>query len=620
VDVVQVLEVAGNWQIVSKKNGIFLVGALSIVACLLWMFWTIRQPVVQEVALSTFFSDLKSGKVTEIAFRGRQYTYKRHTTSGIEEVQSTGIEPDQTFNDVLTARGVTFEYYRTDNDFQFLKSLVVLLPMIVAFSIFYVYMHRFNNSVMERFGKSKARRLSHLSAKVTFENVAGVDEARDELTEIIDFLKEPMRFQRLGGRIPKGVLLMGPPGTGKTLLARAIAGEADVPFFSVSGAEFMEMFIGVGASRVRDLFAQGMKEAPCVIFIDEIDAVGRQRGAGLSVGQNESEQTLNQLLVEMDGFKSNDGVIVVAATNRPDILDPALLRPGRFDRVITVPGPDVRGRQAILSIYTKRTPMDSEVSLSVIARSTPGFSGADLENMVNEAALLAARKGKDLVEKADFEEAIDKVLMGVERRSMIIGDSEKRTIAFHEAGHALTARLISGTDPVHKVTIIPRGQTLGLTQQIPLDDTLLISKRFIQAKIAVLMGGRVAEEIFINDLSSGADRDIKSATSLARQMVSEWGMSKRLGPLHYGRKGRAISLGRRNARCQDFSAKTEEIIDEEVQKIVMTEYRRARVLVESNLAALTGLAEKLLEMEVLDGVEVDSILREQGAKGEVSSV
>jgi cell division protease FtsH len=468
------------------------------------------------------------------------------------------------------------------------------------------------------FGKSRARLMSDHSKKATFKDVAGMDEARDELEEIIDFLKDPKRFQRLGGRIPKGVLLMGPPGTGKTLLARAIAGEAEVPFFSISGSDFVEMFVGVGASRVRDLFEQGKKNAPCIVFIDEIDAVGRQRGAGVGGGHDEREQTLNQLLVEMDGFEANDGVIIIAATNRPDVLDPALLRPGRFDRRIVVPRPDLKGREGILKVHTKRTPISSEVELSVIARGTPGFSGADLENLVNEAALLAARKDKDVVEMDDFEEAKDKVLMGTERRSMIINDLEKRISAFHEAGHTLVARLIPGTDPVHKVTIIPRGRALGLTQQLPTEDRLMATRTFTEAQISILMGGRVAEEIVFNEISTGAGQDIRTATELARKMVCDWGMSDRLGPLYYGRKEEAIFLGREIAQPQDFSERTAVQIDEEVEKIVIRQYKRATELLKTNMHSLNGLAEKLLETEVLDGEEIDAVLRERKANGEVS--
>ncbi len=564
-----------------------------------------------------FRADLENGRIGEIVVRGRHYVYKRKVAAGIEEVQTLGIEPDQSFNQELLGRGVTVSYENEADNGLFPKYLFFWLPMVAVLWLALFFMRQPGNGTMQRFGKSTARPISNLTARVTFENVAGIDEARDELSEIVSFLKDPKRFQRLGGRIPKGVLLMGRPGCGKTLLARAIAGEASVPFFSISGSDFVEIFAGVGASRVRDLFEQGKKEAPCIIFIDEIDAVGRHRGSGLGSGYDEREQTLNQLLVEMDGFESNDGVTIIAATNRPDVLDPALLRSGRFDRTITVLGPDMRGREGILAIHTKNIPMASAVSLTMIARGTPGFSGADLENLVNEAALLAARRGKDVVEGEDFEEAKDKVLMGTERRSMVIQDSVRRTMAFHEAGHALAARLISETDPVHKVTIIPRGRTLGLTQLLPAEDSLSVTKSFAQARIAMLMGGRIAEEIIINELSSGTGQDLQTATDLARKMVCEWGMSNRLGPLHYGQNGTPVFLGRELARHQRFSARTAALIDEEVQRIVMTQYKRARALIESNLAALTGLAEKLLEVEVLDGRQVDSILKKHRAKGEI---
>jgi len=491
--------------------------------------------------------------------------------------------------------------------------------MIILLLVFFFFMRQIQagGGKAMSFGKSRARLMSDHSKKVTFKDVAGIDEAQEELGEIIDFLREPKRFQRLGGRIPKGVLLMGGPGTGKTLLARAIAGEAGVPFFSISGSDFVEMFVGVGASRVRDLFEQGKKSAPCIIFIDEIDAVGRQRGAGLGGGHDEREQTLNQLLVEMDGFEANDGVIIVAATNRPDVLDPALLRPGRFDRRIVVPNPDVKGREGILTVHARRTPLSSAVDLSVLARGTPGFSGADLENLVNEAALLAARKGKEVVEMDDFEEAKDKVMMGAERRSMIISDKDKRISAFHEAGHTLVARLIPDTDPVHKVTIVPRGRALGLTQLLPLEDRLNLTKSYALSRIAVSMGGRIAEELVFNELSTGAGMDIQSATTMARRMVCEWGMNEKLGPLYYGKKEEAIFLGREIAQHQEFSEKTAEIIDDEVHALVMAQYKRARVIIESNRPSLDALADALLDREVLDGAEVDELLEAQGARGEV---
>lgn len=604
----------------SKKNRIILIGVCLPSVCLALALWIPNQPAVKEVWLSTFYSDLKNGQILEIVVRGCRYTYKRNTAAGVEEVQTTGIEPSQTFNKALVAQGIIVGYQNEKGDGLFLKFLVAWFPLAVALVAIYFFMRQSGTGVMQRFGRSKARRIPSLAVKVTFDNVAGIDEARDELKEIIAFLNDGTKFQRLGGRIPRGVLLMGPPGTGKTLLARAIAGEAGVPFFSISGSDFMEIFTGVGASRVRELFAQAKRDAPCIIFIDELDAVGRRRGTGPAGGHDEREQTLNQLLVEMDGFESNNGVIILAATNRPDVLDPALTRPGRFDRIITIFGPDVRGREGILAIHTKRTPMDSQVSLPTIARGTPGFSGADLENLVNEAALLAARAGKDLVEEEDFEGAKDKVLMGVERRSMIIGALEKRIIAFHEAGHALTARLVSGADSVHKVTIVPRGDTLGLTQQLPVEDRSMVTQHYAKAQIAVLLGGRIAEEIVIKEVSSGAGKDILKATRLAHKMVREWGMSRTLGPLHYGQKEGALFLGRRRAGHRNLSTRTGAIIDEEVQKIIMIQYKRARALIESNLAALTGLAEKLLEMEVLAGAEVDDILKKHGAKGEVGLV
>ena len=574
-----------------------------------------------EVDFSEFQTDLNNDKIKDVTIRGRRYIYTRTTKTGLEErVETVGVEPDRDFNKELIGRGVKVKYVEDDDDGLLHGFLISWLPMIVLLLVFFFFMRQIQSGGGKAmsFGKSRARLMSDHTKKVTFKDIAGIDEAQEELEEIIDFLRDPKRFQRLGGRIPKGVLLMGSPGTGKTLLARAIAGEAGVPFFSISGSDFVEMFVGVGASRVRDLFEQGKKNAPCIIFIDEIDAVGRQRGAGLGGGHDEREQTLNQLLVEMDGFEANDGVIIVAATNRPDVLDPALLRPGRFDRRIVVPNPDVKGRQGILDVHTKRTPISSAVDLSVIARGTPGFSGADLENLVNEAALLAARKGKDVVEMDDFEEAKDKVMMGAERRSMIISEKDKKVSAYHEAGHALVARLIPDTDPVHKVTIIPRGRALGLTQQLPEEDRLNLTKAYTESRIAVAMGGRIAEELVFKELSTGAGMDIQSATGLARKMVCEWGMSEKLGPLYYGKKEEAIFLGREIAQHQDFSERTAEAIDTEVRDIVMGQYRRARRMIERNMASLEGMAKALLEYEVLDGEAVDRILRENSARGEIS--
>jgi cell division protease FtsH len=462
------------------------------------------------------------------------------------------------------------------------------------------------------FGKSKAKLLSENQKKITFVDVAGIEEAKDEVEEIIAFLKDPKKFTRLGGRIPKGVLMMGPPGTGKTLLARAIAGEAGVPFFSISGSDFVEMFVGVGASRVRDLFEQGKKNAPCIIFIDEIDAVGRHRGAGLGGGHDEREQTLNQLLVEMDGFESNDGVILVAATNRPDVLDPALLRPGRFDRRIVVPRPDVKGRLGILKVHTKKTPLNTAVELETIARGTPGFSGADLENLVNEAALLAARADKSQLDMYDFEMAKDKVLMGPERRSMIISDNDKRITAYHEAGHALVGKMMKHADPIHKVTIIPRGRALGLTQQLPIEDRLNITKDGANDQITVAMGGRVAEELIFDQITTGASNDIQVATDLARKMVCDWGMSEKLGPLHFGKPQGEVFLGRDfNDATKTYSEQTAISIDEEVTKIVTGNYVRAKQVVVENLDKLKALAEALLEFETVDGPEIDTIFAGQ---------
>ena len=484
------------------------------------------------------------------------------------------------------------------------------LPLVAVVFVFFLFMRQLQagGGKAMSFGKSKAKLLGEHQNKVTFADVAGVEEAKDEVEEIIDFLKDPKKFTKLGGRIPKGVLMMGPPGTGKTLIARAIAGEAGVPFFSISGSDFVEMFVGVGASRVRDLFEQGKKNAPCIIFIDEIDAVGRHRGAGLGGGHDEREQTLNQLLVEMDGFESNDGVILIAATNRPDVLDPALLRPGRFDRRIIVPRPDVKGREGILKVHAKRVPLDSGVTLDVIARGTPGFSGADLESLVNEAALLAARRDKTMVDMRDFEEAKDKVLMGPERKSMVISEREKRTTAYHEAGHALVAQLLPGSDPLHKVTIIPRGPALGVTTQLPVEDRLSYSKDWAENRIAISLGGRIAEELIFGQMTTGAGNDIEKATELARKMVCEWGMSTKMGPLTFGKKEEQIFLGREFAQHQDYSEQTAIEIDSEVRRIVMEGYALARKTLEENIDKLKVIAEALLEHETIDGADIDGLM------------
>jgi cell division protease FtsH len=481
------------------------------------------------------------------------------------------------------------------------------LILLVFFWIFMMKQMQAGGNKALSFGKSRARLLTAQQKKATFKDVAGIDEAKEELYEIIDFLKDPQKFQKLGGRIPKGVLLVGPPGTGKTLLARAIAGEANVPFFSISGSDFVEMFVGVGASRVRDLFEQGKKNAPCIIFIDEIDAVGRHRGAGLGGGHDEREQTLNALLVEMDGFESNEGVILIAATNRPDVLDPALLRPGRFDRRVVVPRPDVRGREEILRVHTRKVPVSDDVDLSVIARGTPGFSGADVANLVNEAALWAARQNRKFVTMADFEMSKDKVLMGVERRSMILSDEEKKNTAYHEAGHALVAAMTPGADPLHKVTIIPRGMALGVTMQLPIDDKHTYTKEFLESQLAVLMGGRAAEEIFLHHITTGAGNDIERATEIARQMVCEWGMSP-LGPLTFGKKEEQIFLGREIAQHRDYSEDTAIKIDGEVRSIINSGYTRARNILETYRDALERVAQALLDREVLDATELKLLI------------
>lgn len=513
--------------------------------------------------------------------------------------------------EALYAAGISYQTEPKAESSIWPQVLMSWLPMIVLIAIFFLFMRQLQagGGKAMSFGKSKARLLTDHQNRVTFKDVAGVEEAKDEVEEIIAFLKDPKKFTRLGGRIPKGVLMMGPPGTGKTLLARAIAGEAGVPFFSISGSDFVEMFVGVGASRVRDLFEQGKKNAPCIIFIDEIDAVGRHRGAGLGGGHDEREQTLNQLLVEMDGFESNDGVIIIAATNRPDVLDPALLRPGRFDRRIVVPRPDLRGRTGILGVHTRKVPLAPSVDLEVIARGTPGFSGADLEFLVNEAALIAARRDKDRVEMEDFEEAKDKVLMGSERRSMFISEREKRTTAVHEAGHALVARSVGvDADPVHKVTIIPRGRALGLTQQLPPEDRLSMNREFALNQIAILMGGRVAEEIVFGQKTTGAGNDIERATDLARSMVTEWGMSDAFGPLNFAAGKPEVFLGRDFANSERHSEDTAQRIDAEIRRIVFEQYERAQRILTERRDQLERIADALLEYETIDGDDISTVL------------
>ncbi len=582
-------------------------------AFVLWEMASRGGPAAKEdePSYSNFLAKVDSGNVKDVSIElspnsaELQGEYRDGSKFRGVTVANTAITD---VTKVLQEKGVLYNYKEV-KEANWVSLLINFSPilLIVGIWIFMMRQMQAGGNKALSFGKSRARLLTAQQKKATFKDVAGIDEAKEELYEIIDFLKDPQKFQKLGGRIPKGVLLVGPPGTGKTLLARAIAGEANVPFFSISGSDFVEMFVGVGASRVRDLFEQGKKNAPCIIFIDEIDAVGRHRGAGLGGGHDEREQTLNALLVEMDGFESNEGVILIAATNRPDVLDPALLRPGRFDRRVVVPRPDVRGREEILRVHTRKVPLSEDVDLSVIARGTPGFSGADVANLVNEAALWAARMNRKFVAMVDFEMSKDKVLMGAERRSMILSDEEKKNTAYHEAGHALVAAKTPGADPLHKVTIIPRGMALGVTMQLPIDDKHTYTKEFLESQLAVLMGGRAAEEIFLNHITTGAGNDIERATEIARQMVCEWGMSS-LGPLTFGRKEEAIFLGREIAQHRDYSEDTAIKIDVEVRGIVNMGYSRARQILETHSDALERVARALLDREVLDATELKLLM------------
>jgi cell division protease FtsH len=559
-----------------------------------------------EVIFSEFMAQLDKGDVTKVTIKGNHISAILKDGSRIRTYSAEYPEMVQ----ILRDKHVQIEARPADDSPWYITFLVTWGPFVLFLGLWFFLMRQMQigGNKAPSFGKSRARMLTEERKKVTFSDVAGIDEAKEEVSEIIEFLKDPRKFQKLGGRIPKGVLIVGPPGTGKTLLAKAIAGEAGAPFFSISGSDFVEMFVGVGASRVRDLFEQGKKHAPCIIFIDEIDAVGRLRGAGLGGGHDEREQTLNQLLVEMDGFDTTEGVILIAATNRPDVLDPALLRPGRFDRQVVVNRPDLRGRTEILKVHTKKVPVAADVELEKIARGTPGFSGADLENLVNEAALWAARQNKKEVELVDFEMAKDKVLMGAERKSMILSDEEKRTTAYHESGHALMAKLLPGTDPVHKVTIIPRGRSLGVTMQLPVDDRHNWSKDFLYNTLAILMGGRVAEELVLHSITTGAGNDLERATDLARKMVCEWGMSERLGPLTFGKKDEEIFLGREIATRRDYSEQIAIEIDHEVRRLVTENYERAKRMLTEHMPSLRALAEALLEKEVLDAPDIDQIL------------
>jgi len=569
----------------------------------------------KEIIFSEFMTRLEAGEVEEVTIKDNYITGQFKDSKKFKTYAPT--YPDLVKS--LRSQNVKINVKPSEQNpwyWNLLFSWGPIILLVVVWIFFMRQMQTGGNKALS-FGKAKVRLVSEKSVKITFSDVAGIDEAKGEVQEIIDFLKDPQKFQKLGGKIPKGVLLVGAPGTGKTLLARAIAGEAGVPFFSISGSDFVEMFVGVGASRVRDLFDQAKKNAPCIIFIDEIDAVGRQRGAGLGGGHDEREQTLNQLLVEMDGFETNQGIIILAATNRPDVLDPALLRPGRFDRQVVVPQPDVKGRLEILKVHTRSTPVDESVNLEQIARGTPGFSGADLANLVNEAALLAARKSKSKVEMSDFEAAKDKVLMGVERKSMIISETEKKNTAYHEAGHTLVAKLTPGTDPIHKVSVIPRGRALGVTQQLPIDDKYTYSKDFLMKTLSVLLGGRAAEEIALKHLTTGAGNDLERATDLARKMVTEWGMSDKLGPLTFGKKDEQIFLGREIARHKDYSEKTAVDIDEEVKSIVIEAYETSKNLLLKNTDLLDALAKALLEKETMDAIEIEALIKEVESKREV---
>jgi len=574
-------------------------------------FLNTRPLLRDQISFSEFLQAIQGGNVAKVTIQEDEYSgqFKAGYRDGGHFETIGPIESDQALQ-ILANSDVELEYKKRRETPFWQQALISWLPMLLLFGFFFFSMRQIQigGGKAMSFGRSKARLLSENQKKVTFKDVAGCDEAKYELEEIIDFLKEPKKFTKLGGRIPKGVILVGPPGTGKTLLAKAVAGEAEVPFFSISGSDFVEMFVGVGASRVRDLFEQGKKNAPCIIFIDEIDAVGRHRGAGLGGGHDEREQTLNQLLVEMDGFESQEGVIIMAATNRPDVLDPALMRAGRFDRRVVVPRPDVKGREEILKVHTRRTVLAPDVELSVMARGTPGFSGADIENLVNEAALLAARYNKKTIEMEDFELAKDKVLMGVERKSMIINEEEKKMIAYHEAGHTLVAKMIPGTDPIHKVSVIPRGAALGVTQQLPIDDRHLQSKQHAENLICILMGGRLAEELIFNQQTTGAGDDINKATELSRRMVCEWGMSD-LGPLNFGNPEHEIFLGRDFSQQKLYSEKTAVAIDHEITKIIQKNYSHAKNILETHLDKLNALAKNLLEFETLDGDQIDKILK-----------
>ncbi|MFZ2088137.1 MAG: ATP-dependent zinc metalloprotease FtsH [Desulfobaccales bacterium] len=581
---------------------------ISLVMIFLFNYFNTAEHARSKAALSysQFLELVKGEKVKSVILQGEEITGEQK--EGPPFKSYAPADPDLV--KLLQKKGVEITARPKDDSPWYTTLLVSWLPMLVLVGIWIFFMRQMQSGGGKAmsFGKSRARLMTESSVKVTFKDVAGIEEAKEEVAEIIEFLKDPKKFTRLGGRIPKGVLLVGAPGSGKTLLARAIAGEAGVPFFSISGSDFVEMFVGVGAARVRDLFIQAKKNAPCIIFIDEIDAVGRHRGAGLGGGHDEREQTLNQLLVEMDGFEANEGVILIAATNRPDVLDPALLRPGRFDRQVVVPIPDLKGREAILKVHTRRTPLSAAVDLSVLARGTPGFSGADLENLVNEAALVAARVNRESVTMEDFEHAKDKVLMGTERKSLILSDRDRTNTAYHEAGHTIVARLVPGTDPIHKVTIIPRGRALGATQQLPLDERHTYSKDYLNATLTVLLGGRAAEDLVFNQFTTGAGNDLERATELSRKMVCNWGMSEELGPITFGRREEHVFLGREISQPKDFSEETARLIDHAMKNLVEGAYQRAKDLLASHRAELQALAQALLDRETLDSQEIERII------------
>ena len=595
-----------------KNIALWLV--ISLVFVMIYHLFNQPKIAQTEIIYSEFLSRVEKSQISEVTIQGENISGKMTdgTTFKTYAPEDPGVVAK------LKEKGVRIAAKPSEDSPWYMTLLVSWLPMLLLIGVWIFFMRQMQSGGGKAmsFGKSRARLVTDKSKKITFADVAGIEEAKAELQEVIDFLRDPKKYTRLGGRIPKGLLLIGPPGTGKTLLARAIAGEAEVPFLSISGSDFVEMFVGVGASRVRDLFMQGKKNAPCIIFIDEIDAVGRHRGAGLGGGHDEREQTLNQLLVEMDGFESNEGVILVSATNRPDVLDPALLRPGRFDRQVVVPLPDVRGREKILEVHARKTPLAEDVDFSVIARGTPGFSGADIENLVNESVLYAARLNKDKVTMSDFEYAKDKVMMGTERRSMVISDEEKKNTAYHETGHALVARMMPGTDPIHKITIIPRGRALGLTQQLPVDEKHTYPREYLLNNIVILLGGRAAEEIILNDFTTGAGNDIERATTLARKMVCEWGMSDAIGPLSYGKKEEQIFLGREFASHTDYSEETAKKIDKEINQIVISSYGKAKKILQEHIDLLNKVAMVLLEKEVLSGQELDEIIKSNGSPSE----